>query len=426
MPQSDAIRIQYEVCKDITSTANDDIQTLTDTTLLCTGDTVNFYEKDASGCIDWNNLLGQRTISGICTNASVVVDSPIDLSSLTAGSTPVMCVVDLDNVQKAGDRQDDYTQPETYKYRIQPAITGSEYDVPIIGQARHQVAECAFLFQAGDSYQIICDSGVVASGLVISSDAGNEKVVIDDNTDLTAETGCKLINTSLTLAEHLKRLKTAVLGGIPVYHDDLGKGDCDHTAFEVSSIFLPGTTRVKLDGNEPNLGTCGTVATLDHGTFPGNDDALRFTSLVTGKHGNTRFQVEIIASAGTAVTVTGSWENSDILISIDNDNGAATAATLAAALTADPDASRYFHVQYGGDGTGFPAALAATNLAGGLDDYTGQYCEIEQLEANVITGTGFKWVSLHIDPDDVNLANPNNMQEPPRTSECVFAHYDKS
>lgn len=420
MPQIDAIRIQYDVCKDITSILNDDIQTLTDTTLLCVGDTVNFYEKDASGCIDWTNPLGERTLTSICTNDAVTLNATVDLSALTAGSTAVMCVKDLDDAQAAGDRMDDWTQPETYKYRIQPAITASEYDVPIVGQARHTVAECAFLFQAGDTYDIICDSGLVVSGTVISSDPGNEKVVIDDNTDLTAETGCKLINTSLTLAEHLKRLKNAVLGGIPVYHDFLGKGDCDHTTFELSSIFLPGTTRVKADGNEPNLGTCGTLASFDHGAYPAND-TLRYTSMVTGTNANTKISVAIISAAGNAVTVSGSWDTDDILISVNNATDTSDALTIAAAINADPSASRYVMVQYGGDGLGIPPSLVATSLAGGLDDWTGQYCEMEQLQANFIIGTGFKWVSIHIDPDD-----PNMMSVPHRTSECLYAHYDKS
>jgi hypothetical protein len=406
MPQYDARRTQFDPCRDLTSALNDDRQTLTNTALMQVGDTLAFYDKDASGCIDFANPLGTRTVTAICTDAAVVYDSAIDLTVVTG--TAVICIRDLDDVQVVLERLDIYTQPENYPYRIQPAIVGSEYDVPIASQARHQVAD------------IICDSGLAVTANVVSVDVGNQKVVIDDNTDLSLETGCKLVNMTLTLALHLKRLK-ADIGGIRIYHHFLDDGDCDHTAYKYGEVFLPDTTEVRADGPEPRKGTCGTLAFLEHGTFPGSNDSLRLDSLVTGTNANTKLSFEVVSAAGTAVTVTGSWDNSDILISINNDTGNATAAQMAAALAADPSASRYFHARYGGDGTGNPGALAATPFAGGLDDWTGDYCELEQLEGNLISGTGYRWISFHVDPDD-----PNRLSSPHRTSEEIWSHYSKA
>lgn len=417
MSQMDARRSQFDPCRDLTSALNDDTQTLTNTSLMLVGDTIAFYNKDASGCIDFANPIGTRTVTAICTDASFVYDSAIDLTVVTG--TAVACIRNLDDVQVVIDRISDYTQPENYPYRISPSIVSSEYDVPVIGQARHKIAECAQLYEAGDLVHIICDSGLAVTANVVEVDVGNQKVTIDDNTDLAAETGCKLVNMTLTLALHLKRLK-ADIAGIRVYHSFLDDGDCDHTAFQYGEVFLPATTELRMDGNEPRKGTCGTLAGLDVGVFPGSNDSLRLDSLVTGTNGNA-ISFEIISAAGTAVTVSGSWDGGDLLVSINNDTGGATAAAMAAALAADPSASRYFHARYGGDGLGNPGALVATPMAGGLADHTGDYCEIEQLEGNLITGTGYMWISFHIDPD-----NPNRMSAPPRTSEEVWSHYSKA
>ncbi len=77
-------------------------------------------------------------------------------------------------------------------------------------------------------------------------------------------------------------------------------------------------------------------------------------------------------------------------------------------------------VQYGGDGSGTVSTFS-TNLSGGLDNGTGDYSELEQVYENFITGTGFKWISLHMRPNERNRYN-----EPPGDDEELSIDFRKA
>jgi len=411
MGQVDARRLQFDPCRELTSAVNDDRQTLTNTGLFKVGDIIVFYDKDANGCL--GTALGTRTVTAICPNAAIIYDSPIDLTTVTGTAT--ICNQNIDDVQEALARlYECFVQPKDQAWLLCETISASVPDAPIGGQQEITIGANECFFEAGDTVNVICDSGLVISGATVISRNGGV-VVIDDNTDLSAETGCKLCNTSLTVEIALERLRASINFDFADC-EDLDAADCSNTAYEFDNVFLQNTSVVYLDGVAKKKGTCGTRATVDFGAF-GSNDGLRFTSMILGLAGND-IDVEVVSAAGLTVTVTGSFSGGDYLIQVNNNSDTATAEQIADAINADATAKRLIQAQFGGDGTGLPAAAGPTALASGANDGTGDYCEIEQVTNNAISGTGFKWISFHIRP-----LEGNRMNLPPRDTEELWTNY---
>lgn len=422
MGQPNAKRLQFSAIQVLTSALNDDRQTLDQTYFVKVGDTLEFWDRNASGCLE--TLIGTRTVTGVCPDQAITLDSAIDLTTVTG--TAVIRNRTIDDVQEAVQRLYDCGfEAEDYLIQWADTISACETDTPVVGQSTQTVPD-ASCWEAGDSWAIISDEGLAGTGTVIANDVTLNKVTIDDSIDCTALTNPKLINTSVDLKEQLKRLKQAIDAvGTPIC-EALADGDCDNTAFLVSQKFIVDSSNLYLDGVRKRKGTCGTLASLSNGAGAAE---LILTSLVLGTDGND-IDFEMLDPGGPSsplsVTVTGTYDGADrkISISLETDGGSAiisTAQDVADAINADADAKRLVLAQFGGDGTGLQAALAATPLAGGLNDGTGDYCEIEQVDNNLISNTGYRWVSFHIRPNE-----SNRLSSPPRESEELDVCYSKA
>jgi len=424
MSQANAERSQYDARQLITSAQNDDVQQVNDTAFFKRGDTVNIILIDADGC-NVSSVYTDVIVSGFCPEEKLVFDQVIDTSSPPAGTQFYVENKDLWDVQQALDRlYKCFSEPTDYPFPADPNILSQELDTPIVGQARYEVDGQVICFEAGDEIQIVCDEGIAYTGTVVSRDISNNKIVLDSSVDLSAFTNCCLVNLTLTLKEVIGRLKSSVVEG-PVCNEDLALGDCKLTTYETASIFVDGCEAVYLDGSRLKRGTCGTKATLSNDA--GNAELI-LTSQILGLDGNKTELVLVDPAAPSSplsVAVTGSYNSGfTITVSLETDGGStiiSTAADVAAAIDLDADARRIVLAQFGGDGTGVQSALSATPLAGGLDDGTGDYCTSERLENNVIVGTGYSWVLLHIRPDE-----KNRLHSPPKNDEDLIIDYRKA
>lgn len=422
MGQPDARRLQFNAIQALTSAANDDRQTLTQTAYIKVGDVLEFWDGDSALCL--RTFIGTRTVTAVNPDNSIYLDSAIDLTVVT--DTALIRNRTIDDVKEALDRL--FLQGfEADDYLIQwnPSITACEVDTPVVGQSTQSVAD-ASCFYPGDSWALVSDEGLAGTGTVVASDFTLNKVTIDDSIDCGALTNPVLINTSVDLKTQLLRIKQALDEvGTPI-QEALDDGDCDNTAFEVSQKFIQDSSNLYLDGVRKRKGTAGTRAALTNGA--GNAQLL-LTSLVLGLDGND-IDFEMLdpgaPSSALSVTVTGTYDAADrkISVSLETDGGSAlisTAEEVADAINAHASAKRLVLVRFGGDGSGVQAALAATPLAGGLNNGTGDYAELEQVFNNLITATGYRWVSLHIRPNE-----PNRLSSPPRESEELDIAYSQA
>lgn len=106
----------------------------------------------------------------------------------------------------------------------------------------------------------------------------------------------------------------------------------------------------------------------------GANNDLTYTAVTKGAAGNTIRVRYVVAGASTPLTVSVSVK--DITVNVATDGASAatsTAAQVSAAIAASPAAAALVSVANatGNDGTGVVAALAFTNLGGGLDWVTG-------------------------------------------------------
>lgn len=215
MGQPNANRLQYEHIQPLTSSLNDDRQTIANTGCLEIGDILEFWDRDGNGCLE--TLIGTRTLTGICPNEAITLDSTIDLTVVSG--TAVIRNRSIDDIGQALGRYcAKIYQSDDYRLVWAPAILASETDTPSGGQSRHEV-EDSTCFEAGDLWQIISDEGLAGSGTVVSTDDAQDLVVIDDSIDAFGTlTNPKLINTSVTLKTHLLRIKDAIANsGKPSY-----------------------------------------------------------------------------------------------------------------------------------------------------------------------------------------------------------------
>jgi len=422
MGAPNAERIQLRVLELITSAVNDDIQNVADTSFFERGDNVRIVLVSSNGCVSGVAISG-LTVSGVCTDDSLVFDTAIDLTSPPAGYSYYVENFDVVDVQEGFDRiRERHTQLIGHRYELCENVIDFSLDNPVSGQGTYEIEDNVLFFDTGDEIQIICDSGILGSATVVSRALGTKTVVIDQSIDLTAQTNCCFCNVSLTLDEVLERLKDAITG-IEVCNEDIGPGDCDNLAFEFDSTFLDGCEKVYIDGIRKTRGSAGTRASSTDGA---GASAWTATSMILGLLGNG-ISIELLDPAGPssplAITVTGSIADGTKKISVDLETNVGstiitTSEQLADALNADADVMRLIQVVFGGDGTGVVATYAEADMAGGLNDGTKDYATIEQVANNEISDTGYKWISFHIRPDEVN-----RLHLAPRSDEDLIVDY---
>ena len=430
MGQTNLIRTQFCPVELITSSEDNKRQELAFTSYFKVGDLVDIVALKDGECCPLGTLASDLVVEAIEKHTAINFTTSVDTSTaLPAGATGWYAVAkNIDDGQEAIDRlYRTYTNGKN-PFGVCVNITAFALDTPSLGQATYDVPDVSF-WRAGDTATIICDDGVAGEATVLSvnenaDDSDNSAtLVLDDNIDLSAKTGCHTCIKDITMSDAIKRNKEDIdTIDKPVENEFIDVGDCEHTVFETDNLFLQGTSKLLLDGRRLRLGTCGTLASLTNDS--GNAQII-LTSLILGTKGN---DTELILtdpggpSSALSVSVTLDFDNGHTIdVSLETDGGSAiisTAQDVVDAINADADAKRIVLAQYGGDGTGVQSALTSTPLTGGLDDGTGDYCEIEQVFENSIANTGYKWLSLWILPDDNNRLNM-----PPRSSEELIVDY---
>jgi hypothetical protein len=402
----------------LASLVNSAVLPMAFTGYLAIGDTIDVIDVDVDGNI-LSTIAGGVQVISIDPNVSITVDQVVDTTGATG--TAMIEATPIGIGQEAIDR--------LYRRKVagadvgfsrQEAILASAINSPSAGKTLLSVADVALL-AVGDEVSIVSDAGLLISGatieaIAINGDATNNRatIQIDQLADTSALTNPKLIATSLSVSGMINRLQADIdMIDRPYKHFDLGVGNKNTTVFRLPRTIIPGTSQFKLDGVEAKLGMAGTRASYTHGAA---NAALSFRSLILGLAGNAT-KVAVTTGAGIVVTVSGGF-SAGYTVSVSNNAGAATSAQIAAALNANASVQKILQATYGGDGTGTPAALVATSLAGGLDNGTGDYAELEDVVNNATANTGYRVISLRIVPSE-----KNRYQQPPSANEDMWAHY---
>ena len=433
MGQTNLIRTQFCPVELITSSEDNKRQTVAFTSYFKVGDTVDIVALKDGECCPLGTLATDLVIEAIEKHTALNFTATVDTSTaLPTGATGWYAVAkEIDDGQEAIDRLYRHYTNGKNPFDVCVNITDFALDTPSVGQATYDVPDVSF-WRAGDTATIICDDGVAGEATVISvnenaDDTNNSAtLVLNSNIDLTAKTGCHTCIKGITMSDAINRNKEDIDAiDKPIENEYIGVGDCSHTVFDADNLYLQNTSKLLLDGRRLRLGTCGTLATLTNDV--GNAQII-LTSLILGTNGNKTKLVltdPAAPSSPLSVSVTLNFNTGHTIdVSLETDGGSAiisTAQDVVDAINADADAKRIVLAQYGGDGTGVQSALVSTPLAGGLDDGTGDYCEIEQVFENNITATGYKWFSLWILPSDNNRLN-----KPPRSTEELVVDYRKA
>lgn len=392
-------------------------------------DIVDVIDVDAAGNII-STLHDNVEVLAISPGASgfLVLDTTVDTTAATG--TAKIRVQEIDDGFTAVDRLYRRRLRGPISFNLVQNILDQELNSPLGGQTKYDVDDAAF-WKAGDTVDLLGDEGIIVQDVFIFSvtphaDATNNKatIVVTGVYDTSAFTNPFMLNKSITYEDAIRRNQERIDGiDTPIENQDLlpstiGNGlDC---AWETPLLFVEASSKLFIDGSRARKGLAGTRA--GHVEGAGTSE-LTFTSMLLGVLGN---EVEIVVQAGAGLTVAVAKQfnssssqiipgTTSYVITVNNNGGAATAADIANAINTDAEARRIVQAQYGGDGTGNTwsgGATFSTSLAGGLDDGTGDYAELEQIFENFITGTGFKWVSLHMRPNERNRYN-----EPPADDE---------
>lgn len=431
MGQTNLKRTLYKPREEITSSLNSNVQTMLSVAHLRVGDRVDYIDVDPNG----NMVGGAPIVSNLTILAinpvtkKIVLDSPIDSSAAT--ETPMLRVDDIDDGQEAIERI--YRDPSTSKapFSLIQNILRVDVNTPIVGQATYHVADASF-WRAGDEAKVVDDTGVLIANLSvvsvsIAADASNNKskIVVDDPTAVSLVNNPYIQNDTIDLSKAVLRNQERIDEiDRPTVNQNFTPaiGNGADTCFEVPALFVQGTSKVYIDKGRQKLGTPGTRAQLIVGAGNGQ---LTAKSMILGLLGN-EVELEVLNAAGLTVQVVKTFKRvgasdytqSQYKVRVNNNSNAATAAQIAAAINADAAARRIMQVIYGGDGSGVVAALAPTNLTGGLDNGSGDYAELEQVYENLQSGTGFKFVSFWI-LSDVR----NRLSEPPADDEEVWGDF---
>lgn len=433
MGQANAKRIQWKSQHaNITSALNDTRQETPFTGYFQLGDIVDVVEMDAAKNI-LSTLSDNNTVAAIEKDVAITLGTTVDTSVPPNGGTYYITCQNIDDVQEAVDRlyhRGNSSEDLTCDFDL--PIVAQFLNSPIGGQTKYEVSDVKGL-QAGDSVQILDAApagGLIGTGTVISvniaADEANNKseIVISTLVDTSTATTPVIHSVGVTIKDCLERLSGRIDSiDDPIENEDEGLGNGTDCAFETSNLFLQGTSKVYLDGIRKKKGTAGTRASLAQGA---GDSALTFTSMLMGLLGN-EIRVKVQAGAGFAITVVKSYQansnqivsaGTDYLITINDNTGAATSQEIADALNAHAQVKRILMAQWGGDGTGVVAAFGPTALTGGLDNGAGDYAELPQIFENVISLTGYKWISFHLRPNE-----RNRMSIPPEDDEEITMDY---
>lgn len=434
MGQTNLKRTHFEPRVTVLNPKNDDKQDVDFTGYFEIDDYVDVIDEDAAGNIV-SVLADNVKVLAVSPNAGFLVLDTIVDTTLATG-TPKIRVQQIDDGFEAIDRLYRRRLKGPISFTLTQDILAQRLNNPIAGQTRYDIAD-ASLWKAGDVVDILSDEGIIQSDVTIVSvnpnaDAVNNKstIIVTGVIDTSSFTNPFLLNKTITYEDAIKRNQERIDGmDTPVENQDLlptsiGNGlDC---AWETPILFVESSSKLFVDGRRAKKGLVGTRATHIQGA---SNSQLTYTSMLLGLLGN-EVEVQVVAGAGISVTVTKSYAASSTqiipgstqyLVQVTNNAGAATAAQLAAALNAHAQAKRIVQVQYGGDGSGTVAAFGPVALTGGLNNGTGDYAELEQILENYISGTGFKWVSLHMRPNERNRYN-----EPPSDDEELSIDFRKA
>jgi hypothetical protein len=439
MGQTNMKRTHFEPRVTVLNPKNDDKQDVDFTGYFEINDFVDFIDVDAQGNI-LNVIADNVQVLAVAANAGfLVLDTVVDTTLATG--IPKVRVQQIDDGYEAVDR--------LYRRRLKgpiswdevEAIVAQELNAPIAGQTKYDIEDASH-FRAGDIVDILADEGIIQSNVTIISvdpnaDAANNKatITVAGVYDTSTFTNPFMLSKNITYRDAINRNQERIDGidtpreNRPLFPEEIGNYlDC---AWENEGLFVEASSKLFIDGRKARLGLAGTRATHTEGV---GTSQLIFTSMLLGVLGN-EIEIVVQAGAGLTVSVTKEFNSSSVaiipgttnyVITVNDNGGTATAKDIADAINADTDARRLVQVQYGdvagptSDGSG-PVGIFSTNLAGGLDDGTYDYAELEQIYENYITGTGFKWVSLHIRPNERNRYN-----EPPHDDEELVIDYRKA
>lgn len=418
MSQTNLIRSEFQAWETITTPANSAVQPMAFTGYYKAGDVVDVIDVDANNNI-LSTLVSGATVAAIIPDVALIFTAIIDTTGVTG--TAKVVGIPIDDGQEAIDRlyrRDTIDAHKVIFERSEPVLSS----VTIGGtKLRLFVADSSF-YEAGDTVSIVGTDGVPVTGVTVESvsvqadDTGNKSYIqLTTNPDISGITSPVVALSLVSINTVAMRLMSYIDNiDMPKENIDLGVGDGKTTVFAFPDLFRQGSSKVFIDGNRSKLGTAGTRAVYTHGT---SDAAITVTSMVLGLKGDS-CKLEITTTAGApTVTVTGNY-NSGFTVSVNNNSGAATAQEICDAINADSNAKVIMQAVWGGNGTGLPAALSATNLAGGLNDGTGDYAELEQVYENTITLTGYKFIAFWILP-----AEKNRMNAPLQQSEELVVDY---
>jgi hypothetical protein len=431
MGQINLIRTQFIAREVITSLSNTANHTLAFTGYYLAGDVVDVLDIDVNGNV-LSTLASNLTIVAINPNTSIVLSAAVDTSA--AVGTPVLSCQIIDDGQEAIDRLYRKTpfSATSMDFDLREDILFEVQNSPIVGQTTYSVANTAF-WRAGDTFDVLADEGLIGSGNVVSvnvnADAANNLSTIVIDTVLPFVSGYTnpfILDTSITTQQAIERNQERIDGiDTPIENEYMGVGDGALCAFRTSQLFVQNTSKLLMDGKRLRLGTPGTRAALTQGA--GNSQLL-FTSMLLGLLGN-EVEVRVVSGAGYTVAVTktffvtgaGSLTGSLYRVTVNDNGGAGTALAIANAINTNATARSIVQARYGGTGLGVVATFGPTALTGGLDNGTGDYAEIEQVYNNLLTATGFQWVSLHIRRNEVN-----RLHKPPQDDEEMCIDYRRA
>lgn len=438
MGQTHLKRTHFQPRATIINPKSDDKQDVNFIGYFELGDKVDIIDEDANGNIT-SVLADNLTILAISpANAAtkfIVLDASVD-TTLAVG-TPKVRVQEIDDGQEAIDRLYRRRLRGPMIFDLFQYIENSSINEPIAGQTTLDVDDAMF-WRVGDVVDLLADEGIIVSDAIVQAVAANADssankatIVINGTVDTSSYTNPLILNKTITVSDAIRRNQERIDGiDQPIENELMGIGNAVRCAWETDSLFVEGSSKMFQDGRRGRRGIAGTRATHTEGA---GTSQLTFTSMLLGVLGNF-VEIEVIAAPGTTVTTSEIYKASSTAIvsptkyriEVSNNNGAATAQQIADAINADAVAKTLVQVQYGGggetaDGSGTVAAFGPTLLAGGLDDGTGDYAELEQIFQNSIVGTGFKWVSQHMRPNERNRYN-----EPPHDDEEMCIDYRRA
>lgn len=417
MGQMNLERSQFEGRVTVTVPANDDKQIVNFTGYFDIGDLVDVIEVDGDGNI-LSTIADNATVIAIDPDTSMTLDSVVNTTGLTG--TPQIRAQNIDDGHQAIDRLYRRKFQGNVAFVLRQNILAQRLNTPTAGKTRYFVEDVSFI-RAGDIFDLLADEGLIASNVTVdtvtpNADATNNRAAVDITSlhDTSGFTNPFLLARSITVQQAVQRNQERIDEiDRPIENEYLGIGDSNKTVFETANLFVLGSSKLSMDGTRKRLGTAGTRGTLSSGA--GNSQMI-FDAMILGLKGNdTKARVQ--AGAGLTVSVTGGF-NIGYTVTVNNNGGAATALDIAGAINADATAKRIMTARYGGTGLGLAATFGPTNLAGGLDNGTGDYAELEQVYENLVANTGYKWLSFHI-----RINEPNRLNKPPKDDEEMVVDY---